>query len=250
MNIKIPQYASLVALLALSVGFIPAQAQDSESDPLLNVRMVTVKIGQTNDWIQLQRELKEASEKVGDRRGRSVYEEVKGDHSVFRILSVYENWADFGSGGGGLAEALGEARGATWANEVADTIQARSELVSSMMTDLDIPPEKDYKPNLVMLRQITVKPGQAGAYRTWLREKLVPGLRKAGAKGRYFGNVVRGGNINQFYIAIHHADWASMDAPGSLTKLSDEERAAIFDDSNDMVAETKVILMRFREDLS
>jgi hypothetical protein len=250
MKIKVPHYTLLVSLLALFAGSISILAQDSEPDPLLNVRVVSVKIGHTNDWVDLQRELKEASEKVGERRGRSVYQEVKGDHSVFRILSSYENWADFGNGGGGLAESLGEARGATWANEVGDTIQARSELVSRMMADLDISAAEDYKPNLVMLRQITVKPGQAGAYRTWLREKLVPGLRKAGAQGRHFGNVVRGGNINQFYIAIHHADWASMDAEGALSKLSDEERSSIFGGSNDIVAETNVILMRFREDLS
>ena len=244
MKSRLSFFFIFVPVLTLLVGSISIQAQDNNG--LVNVRLVNVKAESLNDWIDLQRRSKEALEKING-PGRSVWQEIRGDNYIFHIVEERENWASFDSTAERGMEA-GEL--ALWGRDLRNSLRARQVITYRSFDDLEIEAPKGSTPKLLALRKITVKPGQAGAYRTWLSEKLVPGLRKAGVTGRSFGQVAVGGNLNQFYIAIRHDSWASMDEPGAFSKLSQEDRDAIFDGFNDMIEESSMILLSYRADLS
>lgn len=241
---KIPHYVPLVSILALFAGSVPALAQDS--NPLTNVRIITVKSEHVNDWIELQQESTEASKKAGG-PGRSVWEEIKGDHNTFHIVTELESWADYDTANEPIR---GEAEQANWINDIIETVQSRREITYRTFDDLKIEADDGKQPNLVSIRLVTVKPGQSGAYEAWLRDKLVPALRKLGSDSFSCGRVVMGDNLNSFYTASRLDSWAELDEPAIFASLSAEERAAIFEGQSDMLVESKRVMLRYHADLS
>ncbi len=219
-------------------------AQDTNS--LINVRVVTVNSEHVNDWIELQQKLTEASKKAGG-LGRSIWQEIKGDHNRFHIVSELDSWADYDRTN---EPAMGEAEWANWVNDVIVTIQSRREITYRNYDDLKIEEDDGKQPNLLSLRLITVKPGQGGAYAAWLRETLAPALRKLGSDSFSCGRVVMGENINSFYIASALDSWAEIDEPGIFASLSEEERDAIFEGMNDLIVESKRVMLNYLADLS
>jgi hypothetical protein len=244
MKSKLHLCFGLVPIITILAGSISIQAQDGNG--LVNVRLINVKAESLNDWIDLQRRSKDALEKVGG-HGRSVWQQIRGDNYIFHIVEDHENWASLDSSPNRGMEA-GEL--ALWGRDLRNSLRARQVITYRSFDDLEIKAPEGSTPKLLALRKITVKAGQAGAYRTWLREKLVPALRKAGASGRSFGQVAMGGDLNQFYVAIRHDSWASLDEPGVLNKLSQGERDAVFDGYNDMIEESTMVMLSYRADLS
>lgn len=234
----------LVPVIALIIGTFSVQAQDS--DPLVNVRIVTVKQDRVGDWIELQRERTEALKKAGG-RGRSVSQVNKGDHNTFHIVTVYENWADYSAPND---PPMGEAENANWLNDIQDTIQSRREFMVRGYADLALPPKEGMKAEYVTVRETITKQGQANTHLSWLREKLQPAMVKSGAHGRTLGKIVMGGNLNTFFTVRSFESLADLDEPGFLTVLSSEERSEIFADSGDRIEQTSLILLSVRDDLS
>ena len=170
-------------ILSLLAGSVSVQAQDENG--FITVREVNVKADGMSDWIDLQRRSKEALEKIGG-PGRSVWQEIRGDNYIFHIVQSHDSWsfydtpAERGMDAGELA---------LWGRDLQASLRARQIITYRTFDDLDIDPAEGSEPNLVALRKFTVKPGQAAAFQAWLRETLVPAIRKAGATGRSFGRV-------------------------------------------------------------
>lgn len=242
MKLKIKSCTVLV--FSLLIGILSLQGQDS--DPLVNVRIVTVKQERVGDWIELQRERTEALKKAGG-RGRSVSQVNKGDHNTFHIVTFYKDWADYSAP---TEPSMGEAENANWLNDIQDTIQSRREFTVRGYADLSLPPKAGMKVNFVTVRETITKQGQANAHLTWLREKLQPAMVKAGAQGRTLSRIVMGGNLNTFYTVRSLESMSDLDEPGFLRALSSEERSEIFEGSGDRIDQTSLILLSIREDLS
>ena len=68
------------------------RSRNLDAKGLMNVRFVTVNSEDVNDLINLQQQSTEASKKAGD-SGRSIWQEIKGDHNTFHIVTELENWA-------------------------------------------------------------------------------------------------------------------------------------------------------------
>ena len=238
---KLVLVASLASFLA---GILTAQAQNENG--LMNVRIVTVKQDHVNDWIELQKQLSESMKKAGA-PGRSIFEQVKGDHNTFHILTVLDGWADYDTAND---NGMGEAEWANWVNKITDTIQSRKELTVRTFDSLSIPAKEDSQPNLVALRRHTVKQGHSGDFYNWIEGKLSPALKKLGIEGRSFGRTIIGDNVNTFYHARRIDSYADM-GNWVFSKLSDSERAEIFTaERNSWVVSSDQIMLRFREDLS
>jgi hypothetical protein len=244
MKIKIPQCALLVAVLALFAGSIPALAQDEWG--LMNVRIVTVKQDHVGDWVELQKEQAEAMKKAGA-PGRIVWEVVKGDHNTFHILTPLDGWADYDNNNGPFRS---DTEQANWINDIVETIQSRQELTVWTFDNLNIPPAEGSKPNLVALWQHTVKQENKGDMYDWFEEKMVPALKKVGAKGRSFGRIIIGGNVNTFYHARRLDSYADMGG-WTFRSLNAEERADLLsDERQSWIVNSEQILLQYREDLS
>jgi hypothetical protein len=234
-----------ISILALLIGCISTQAQDS--DPLVNVRIVTVKQDHVGDWIELQRERVEALKKSGG-RGRSVSQVNKGNHNTFHIVTFFKDWADYSAPSD---PPMGEAANANWLNKIQDTIQSRREFMVRGYADLSLPPKAGMEVKYVTVRETITKQGHANAHLAWTREELQPAMVKSGAHGRSISRIVMGGNLNTFYTVRSLESMDDLDEPGFLNALSSEERGKVFtNESRERILETSLILLSIREDLS
>ena len=59
-----------------------------------------------------------------------------------------------------------------------------------------------------------------------------------------------GDKLNRFYTAGSLDCWAELDEPGIFASLSEDERSAIFEGMNDMIVESKRVMLRHLPNLS
>ena len=238
-------YHLIGAFLAISV--LPLSIQAQESNGLMNVRIVTVKQDHVRDWIDLQRELTESMKEAGA-PGRSIWEVVKGDHNTFHILTNLDGWADYDNPG---ENGMTDTQWANWLNEILPTIQSRQELTVRTFRPLDIPDPDGSKRNLLGLRRHMIKHNHTADFYGWLRDRLVPTLKKLGEEGRYFGRVIAGDDTAIYYHARSIDSWAQLDEPFAFAALSESERTKLFDeDRGDWIIKSEQIILQYREDLS
>lgn len=243
MKAKISLLTLLVSGLAFAAATSSAQAQDETG--LMNARIVTVKQDHVNDWIELQKQLTESMKKAGA-PGRAIFEQVKGDHNTFHVLTVLDGWGDYDTPN---ENGMGEAEWANWVNKITDTIQSRREMTIRTFDSLRTPTATGEPANYVALRQHTIRRGGAGEYRRWLNEKLGPTIKKLDIKGRSFGQVIIGDNVDSFYHARALDSYANM-GDFAFSVMSDEDRSELFGALDGLVIESSQIMLQYREDLS
>ena len=223
-------------------GYMFAQ----DSNPLLTVRIVEVHHGKTAEFADLQKQLAEAREKAG-LPGRWIWQEVRGNSSTFRIVTNEANFAEFGEE---AEAAMSEADMATWISRITAITHHRDVVTVRLYPELEIKPKTGVEPNMLMLIQRTVDYRKSDAYQEWLTDKFFPHLRKQGETGWSAGKVAFGGNVNSWTLARHVSSWAELDEPGATARLSDKEREALFEGSNEVGGELSILLLRYRGDLS
>jgi hypothetical protein len=235
------------ALLLATALLLPAfAAAQDDARQYVAVRMVTVTADGGAVWVEQQRQLAAVHKERGDPT-RHVWQEVRGDIDTFHIVTFPENMASFDTAPEGPP--MGDAQEA-WVAKIGPTVASRSNRLLLAYPEHTSPGDPDTERGLVVLRYVTVAPGQRNAYNRWLGEKLVPALKAGGAKGNRFSRVVAGGNTDLWVSTSAIPSFAALDSPGPLAGLSDEERGEIFADYGDMVWESEVRIIRFREDLS
>lgn len=241
--------AAFAAVLAMPAAL--AQEEEESAGPqYLDVRVVNTRSDGTDEWIELQKQLKAAQDEDEEGPSRDVWRVVRGELDAFHIVSLRDDFASLDEqGGDGGGPPLGEAQ-AAWGEAITGTVLSRTQTIMRMHSDLTIPNPEGYEPNLLMLRYITLRQGQGDAFHTWLNDKLRPALQSGGATGVYFGHVAHGGNVSTCVIAGHAANWAEFDGPGPFNHLTEEAQAALFADWDSMVARHEVRTLAYQADLS
>jgi hypothetical protein len=241
---KIAAGSLLLAAMTLLVP-LTVSAQDAERS-YSAVRTVHVKPSMVSEFVALQTQLNDAAKAAGQ-SGRGVWQEVRGDLATFHIVSQLESFAQYDEDG---SPPMDEDAWAEWVEAIGNVTASSSRTISVQYPGLAIPGDEDAAPNLLLLRFTTVAPGQGGAYRAWLRDKLVPALKAAGTTGHSFSRTIFGGNTDVHIQATSIDNWAALDGAGPLSGLSDEERADMFANFSDMVWGNELRILRFRADLS
>lgn len=224
---------------------VTVTAQDAERS-YTAVRTVHVKPSMVSEYVELQTQLNDAAKAAGQ-SGRSVWQEVRGDLATFHVVSRLENLAQYDENG---SPPMDEGAWAKWLEAIGDVTASSSRTILLRYPGVSIPGDEDATPNLLLLRRLTVAPGQGGAYRAWVRDQLVPALKGAGSTGHYFSRAIFGGNTDVYIQSTTIDNWAALDDAGPLAGLSDEERAAMFEGFSDMVWESDLRILRYRGDLS
>lgn len=223
-----------------------AVAQDDEGPQWLSVRTVTAHASGVRTWVERQQEMSERRKEVGAGT-RHVWQEINGNLDTFHIVTFPENFA----GGDTPPDEplMGEAQD-EWEAAIGPTIDSRSTMVLRYYPELSRPPEEGVEPALLVLRYHTVAPGKSGDYQAWLSDQLLPALDKVGVTGMNTNRVVRGGDTNLWIRGSRVPNFAALDQPGPLMKLSQEERAELFGGLDGVVWINEVKLLRYRADMS
>lgn len=234
-------------LLAAMTMLVPMSASAQEDErTYVGVRTIQVKASKTREFIDLQKQLNDASKAVG-RPGRSVWQETRGDLGTFHVVSPLEDFAQFDED---FDPPMEEAAWTAWVDAIYATVSSSTRVVLRTHPEFSIPPDEDSEPALLILRYTSVAPGKGGDFHDWVENQLVPALKAGGAKGVNFSHVAFGGSTDRYISASRIDNWADLDSPGPLSKMSDEDRAALFADFGDMVWGNEVRILRYRADLS
>ncbi len=238
--------AGVVLLMAMSM-LIPLTASAQDVDVSYNqVRTIHVKASKVGEFIELQEQFKAALEAAG-RPGRSVWQEIRGEQNVFHLVVQADNLASLDTQ---FERPMEDDAWGNWASALSDTISTSTRVITRRYPALSIPREGDAAPSMLVLRSTMVAPGQGGAFLEWQTDHLVPALKAGGATGRGLSKVVYGGNTDRYISTSLLDNWAALDGPGPLASMSAEDRNAMFAARGDIVWESDVRILRFRDDLS
>ncbi len=241
----IPAVAGMLISIALAMPAISI-AQEVERT-WIQVREVHVKPGRVNDFVRLQIQLSEAL-KADGRPGRGVWQEIRGDLATFHIVAPVDDLAELDEPN---EPVMNEDDWAEWVAAILDVTESSERTILRSHREWTISPEEGSEPDLLLLRTTTVKPTHMGEYHTWVADKLVPALKKGGAKGVSFNHQVYGGNATTWVVAARLENWAALQRPrGALNYLSDEEYSALVMPAREMTLASDLRILRYRPDIS
>ncbi|HEY5763974.1 MAG TPA: hypothetical protein VIS73_12265 [Rhodocyclaceae bacterium] len=236
--------AASVAWLVVLAPAEPAIAQDGGG--LIQVAEVQVKMDRVGEFIDLQQQMAEAARAEG-RSGTSVWQAAHGRMNMFHIVSGRDNFAAYDEG---MDPPMSGEEWARWVGRILQTIESRTVMTLRLYPDLVIPRGEDQERNLARLRITTVKPGMNDEYEEWIRDKLMPALREGGQTGVSWQKVVTGGNPSTWFGVTEYSSFAQMDPPGPLDYMNERRRASMLDEAWSMTSGAKILVMRYRADLS
>jgi hypothetical protein len=239
--------AGTLLLAAMSL-LLPLTASAQDADVSYNqVRTVHVKTSKVGEFVELQKQFKAALEAAG-RPARAVWQEIRGDQSVFHLVVRADNLTSLDTQ---FERPMEDDVWDEYVGALSDTISSNTRVIVRRYPGLSIPRDGDAAPSMLVVRSTLVAPGKGAAYRNWQRDHLVPALKAGGATGRGFSKVVYGGNTDRHISTSLIDNWAQLDGPGPIGEMSDEDRNAMFAALDEgTVWESDVRIMRFRGDLS
>ncbi len=238
----------VVAAAGLLVSLTPpsALAQDDEAG-WLNVRVIEVRPGKAAEWEQLQQQRNEAIKKAG-LTGRDIWKVVRGDVDTYHIVTRVSK---LGGNDEPPPDPLGVAGFQQWISRVNQCVGDRQVLTLRRMPELSIPEKEGRKRNLAVLSMRTNGPGQRQPYTAYLRDDLIPALKKAKVDGVYVNRVFAGDSVRTWAVVALVDNWAAFDEPNPLTKaLGQEETRKLTAKGGKLIERIKRILLHYRADLS
>ncbi|HEX4946414.1 MAG TPA: hypothetical protein VFZ34_07125 [Blastocatellia bacterium] len=187
-------FATLFTLITTTVSL----AQTPTPTPQFSrVQVVKLNPGMNHEWQKFyQAEVLPALKKGGVKQS-SVWRVIQGDVRQFVIISPLESWAQLDEPG-----ALGKALGGE-AAQALTTKQSRffAEWHTHILAgrpELSIAPTSTDAPKLGVAAKTIVTPGRAPEWVKGVKENLMPIAQKIGVKGWLTGQVVLGGDPNEF----------------------------------------------------
>ena len=235
-----------VAGLLLSLAPPSALAQDDEPG-WVNVRVIEVKPDRVAEWEQLHKQRNEAFKKAG-RTVPEIWEVVRGNVDEYHIVTMVPK---LGGNDEPQPDPLGEAGFQQWASRISQCVGDRQVLTLRRMPALSIPAKEGRKPNLALLRLLTTGPVQGQAYAAYLRDDLIPAVKKAKVDGVYVSRVFAGDNARTWAVFALVDNWAAFDEPSPLTKaLGEAEARKLLEKGGKLIERSETLLLHYRADLS
>lgn len=232
-------------LLLAAVSAIPttaeAESHEAPAPSYINFRIQTVKQDSGAEWEKLRKERRDAAKAAGHSYYH-VYERLRGPGQGFLIVSAEQG---IGDPPADIEMAGPVSVPESWYSAISRTLD--SQLVLSLRyypnlrTNTDgpaHPPEK-----FMHLRIRTAAPGKSGEFESWLRDDLIPELRRAGAGDVRNARVVLGGSPRTWVTASFVSGWPY--DPGNVPV-----NQAMLEKGDALVASRNDYFYAFREDLS
>jgi hypothetical protein len=226
-----------IALL-LTIPTTPAWAQD-EGPGYINFRIQTVKNDRTFEWEALRKEMMEANKKAG-RAFYHVYQRQRGPTTTFLIVSPEQGLGEQAP----PFEALPELNvPESWFRAIDTTLDGQLVLTLQSYPDLSTLQDGPTHPSekFLHIRVRTAVAGRSDDFHKWLRDDLIPGLRKADVGDVRVARVILGGSPRTWVTASFVPGWPEPQADVDQRMLA----------KGDALAATRTdYFYEFREDLS
>ena len=213
----------VASALVLSSSFPTAQSAPQR----LQINIVNVKPDALNDWLTLQqKETIPALKKIGIPAREAWTTSVFGEGFQYFFSTPIDKFAAYDNPQGPMVRALGQEGARIYNEKVRKMILSQQTLAITVLPESIIPPPS-YQPKFMVLNFAYVTPGRGNEYLNYLRNELMPVIRKAKPVGFGVSRTLHGGDANEFATARYMEKMADLDGPNLPQQVLGDKAGAL-----------------------
>jgi hypothetical protein len=217
-----------------------------------SVTLTTVKPDHVAEWLEIQKSQTIPMQQKGGIKSRDTWQSGApfGDGNTYGIVTPIDKFATYDMPPMAL-RIMGDAAGRAYQNKLAAMTLSRRTFAVQDRAELSMPPAPNAKIVAAILADVTIVSGHQQQYEAYLKDDLLPLLKKDKAVGFVVSRTVFGGNANEYHEVTYLASFADIDkGPAQARLLTPTERAAMAAKITPHVAHVERTILRHVPDLS
>jgi hypothetical protein len=249
-------FASLAAAVVCVMASAGIRAQPAAAAaPQRNwysVTITTVKAERVADWLEIQKSQTIPMQQKGGIKSRETWQAGApfGEGNSYGIVTPIDKFATYDMPP--LARRiLGDAPWRVYQDKLAAMTVSRRTFAVQDRAELSITPAASAKIVAAILQDVTVVSGHAEQYETYLKNDVLPVLKKGNVLGTAVSRTVFGGNGNEYHVVTYLDSFAEIDkGPAQVRVLGQAAATALAAKGSAHIANIERTILRFVLDLS
>jgi hypothetical protein len=239
----------ILAALTLAAGTLRAQMAQPQQPQLLMINEIQLAPGSTDEWTEMQKSEQIPAQKKGGIAWRETWASAIGNPRARAIVTPLSSLADL-DGPAPIVKVLGEQGAAAYRAKSAKLIAGGRSYILRTRPDLGFGTRPaEYK--LAILTVASITNGHAAEFENLLKTDVVPALKKANVTYYVVGQIVYGGDANEFRTLIPVENFAELAKGLPLERaLGPEGMAKLGQKTAPMVTHLERTIIRFVPELS
>jgi hypothetical protein len=216
------------------------------------VNVVTLKPEMAAEWVEFQKTQTIPAQKKGGLKDRLVWQSGApfGEGFTYAIITPISNFVDYDQPPM-LVRALGAEAARAYNEKLRKMIASTRTYAIQDRAELSIPPGPDAKFIGAILTETTIVNGHAAQYEAWLKDDVMPTLKKGNVPGYIVTRRIFGGDANTYLTAQLFESFAEIDkGPVQTRVLGAASAQAMAAKATPHVAGVNRTIIRYVPDLS
>jgi hypothetical protein len=205
-------------------------AADAPKPEWMSISIVRVKPDMVTEWQDLQKSVVNPGLKKAGLKERSVFATaVFGESFEYVILSPITSLSQYDEPMAPLRKALGEEAYGDYLTKVRRCIASSHTFGAMTRPDLSYfgkMAAMTGPPKLVVVNSISVLPGRAAAFESFIKSDILPVMKKADVLGYFVSQTMFGGDVNEYTTVIFENSFADIGKGTPLLRVLGQDGAA------------------------
>jgi len=216
-----------------------------------SVTIVTVKPDMIAEWVEFQKSQVIPMQQKGGVKTRDVWQSGApfGDGFTYGIVTPIEKFATYDQPPLPL-RVLGDDAGRAYGEKLRRMIASQRTFAVQDRAELSIMPKADAKIAGAILSDVTVVSGHAEQYEAYIKNDLLPVLKKGNALGYSVSRTIFGGNGNEYHTVQYFESFAEIDKGPIPVRVLGDAAQALAAKATPHVANIQRTILRYSPDLS
>lgn len=252
-------FASMAAALVFGAPMLGAQGGGRATQPAAapqrnwySVTITAVKPDHVAEFLQITKAETIPMQQKGGIKSRETWQSGApfGEGNTYGVVTPIDKFATYDMPPLAL-RVLGDAPGRAYQNKLAALTVSRRTLGVQDRAELSFPPAANAKFVAAILTDTTIVSGHAQQYEAYIKDDLVPLLKKDGTIGYVVSRTTFGGNANEYHTVQYLASFADIDkGPAQARLLTPTAAAALAAKVSPHVEHVERTILRYVPDLS
>jgi hypothetical protein len=223
----------------------PAQRQ------WLSVQVVRVKPEMLNEWLDFQRnEVIPALQKGGVKQREVWQTAVFGEAYEYVFVTPIESFAQYDSDSP-IIKALGQEGARAFGAKARRFTASSHTYATQTRPDLGYEGKMTGPPKLAVVTSVEIASGRNLEFESFIKNDIVPVLKRAEVAAYSVGQTVFGGNANEYVTLAYYDKFAELDkGPATVKVLGQEGTTRLLQKTAGIVTRVERIIVRYNAELS
>ena len=210
-------------------GGSAAQSAAAPQRGWYSVTLTTVRPEKVNEWLEIAKSQTIPMQQKGGIKLRDTWQSGApfGEGNTYGVVTTLDKFATYDMPPLAL-RVLGDGPGRAYQEKLAAITLNRRTFAVQDRAELSIAPPANAKFVAAILADVTIVSGHAAQYEAYIKDDLLPLLKKDKALGFAVSRTVFGGNANEYHELTYLASFADIDkGPAQVRLLTQAERTAM-----------------------